>query len=49
MFPAAFNDLYEATSGNYSYVVDDQQYIWVMWSQTGEVWRGRLNKLGSDK
>ena len=49
MFPTAFNDLYEAASGNYSYVVDDQQYIWIMWSQTGEVWRGRLNKLASNK
>ena len=49
MFPAEFNTLYEEAEGNYSYIVDDQQFIWMMWSQTGEVWRGRLNKLGFDK
>ena len=49
MFPATFNDLYEEAAGNYSYIVDDQQFIWVMWSQTGEVWKGRLNKLGFNK
>ena len=49
MFPTEFNALYETAEGNYSYIVDDQQFIWIMWSQTGEVWRGRLNKLGFDK
>lgn len=49
MFPTEFNTLYKEATGNYSYVVDDQQFIWIMWSQTGEVWRGRLNKLGFDK
>lgn len=49
MFPAEFNTLYEEAEGNYSYIVDDQQFIWIMWSQSGEVWRGRLNKLGFDK
>ena len=49
MFPSAFKALYEASEGDYSYIVDDQQFIWFMWSQTGEVWRGRLNKLGFDK
>ena len=46
MFPQEFNTLYEEAKGNYSCVVDDQQFIWIMWSQTGEVWRGRINKLG---
>lgn len=49
MFPDEFNDLYEESKGNYSCVVDDNQYIWIMWSQTGEVWRGRINKFGFDK
>lgn len=46
MFPSEFEALYEEAEGNYSYIVDEQHFIWIMWSQTGEVWRGRLNKLG---
>lgn len=38
--PAEFKD-----KGDYSMVVDKDNHIWIMWS-TGEVWRGRLNKLG---
>lgn len=38
---------------NYSIVIDDNQFIWIICSKddTGsdEVWRGRLNKLGFDK
>ena len=49
MFPQEFNTLYETAEGNYSCVVDDQQFIWIMWSQTGEVWRGRINKLGFER
>ena len=49
MFPQEFNTLYEKAGGNYSCVVDDQQFIWIMWSQTGEVWRGRINKLGFER
>ena len=49
MFPQEFNALYEEAEGNYSCVVDDQQFIWIMWSQTGEVWRGRINKFGFEK
>ena len=49
MFPQEFNALYEEAEGNYSCVVDDQQFIWFMWSQTGEVWRGRINKFGFEK
>lgn len=49
MFPKEFNALYEESEGNYSCIVDDQQFIWIMWSQTGEVWRGRINKLGFEK
>jgi hypothetical protein len=49
MFPEIFSTLYEQANGNYSYIVDDQHFIWIMWSQTGEVWRGRVNKLGFEK
>ena len=49
MFPEEFRSLYEQANGNYSCIVDDQQFIWIMWSQTGEVWRGRINKLGFEK
>lgn len=38
--PAEFKD-----KGNYSLVVGKDNHIWIMWSN-GEVWRGRLNKLG---
>ena len=48
-FPVEFKDLYEQANGNYSCIVDDKQYIWMMWSQTGEVWRGRINKFGFKK
>ena len=49
MFPDEFEDLYEQTDGQFSFVVDDNQYLWIIWSQIGEVWRGRINKLGFDK
>jgi hypothetical protein len=47
-FPAAFKDLYEEAEGNYSCIVDKNHFIWIIWSQTGEVWRGRVNKFGFD-
>lgn len=49
MFPEAFGELYEQAKGNYSCIVDNQQRIWLMWSRTGEVWRGRINRLGFDR
>jgi hypothetical protein len=33
---------------NYSAVVDEDNYIWIVWSGVGEVWRGRMNKFGFD-
>lgn len=45
-FPATFKDLYDEAKGNYSCVVDENNFLWIMWSQTGEVWRSRINKLG---
>ena len=49
MFPEEFQNLYREAKGNYSCVVDENQFIWIMWSQTGEVWRGRINKFGFKK
>jgi hypothetical protein len=46
LFPEDFESKYEAAHGNYSYIVDDNHFIWIMWGETGEVWKGRLNKLG---
>lgn len=34
--------------GDYSLTIDDKHYIRIVWN-TGEVWRGRLNKLGFNK
>ena len=49
MFPKDFNSLYNQAEGNYSCIVDNQNFIWIMWSHSNEVWRGRINKLGFDK
>lgn len=48
-FPEQFKNLYEEANGNYSYIVDDNHFIWIMWGETGEVWRGRINKLGFER
>lgn len=48
-FPEEFESLYEQAEGNYSCFVDDKNFIWVIWSKTGEVWRGRINKFGFKK
>jgi hypothetical protein len=47
-FPTEFTDLYNQADGNYSYVVDKNNFLWIIWSRSGEVWRGRINKLGFD-
>ena len=49
MFPEEFMHLYKEANGNYSCVIDNEQYIWIVWSQTGEVWKGRINKMGFKK
>lgn len=47
--------LTERAGANYSIVIDEEQFIWIICSKdmTGEglddVWRGRLNKLGFEK
>jgi hypothetical protein len=49
MFPEEFTQLYQKANGNYSWVIDQDNFLWIMWSETGEVWRGRINKLGFDR
>ena len=49
MFPSTFAALYGEAEGNYSCTVDSNNYIWIMWSKTGGVWKGIINKLGFDK
>ena len=46
LFPEEFTTLYEQAGGNYSCIVDKNNFVWIIWSNTGEVWRGRINKLG---
>lgn len=41
--PEEFKD-----KGKYSMVVDTNNFIWILWNN-GDIWRGRLNKLGFDK
>ena len=45
-FPEEFRTTYAQAEGNYSCIVDNDNFIWIIWSKTGEVWRGRINKLG---
>ena len=47
-FPEEFEELYEKANGEYSYIVDKDCFIWIIWSKTGEIWRGRINKFGFD-
>ena len=49
IFPETFEELYESAHGDYSYIVDDNHFIWIMWGTIGEVWRGRINKLGFER
>ena len=46
LFPEEFTDLYTQAAGNYSYVIDKNDFLWIIWSESGKVWRGRINKLG---
>ena len=31
---------------NFSWVVDEDNYLWLICGGTGTVWRGRINRLG---
>lgn len=33
----------------FSYVVDNDHFFWIMWSGSGEVWKGKINRLGFEK
>lgn len=46
LFPKEFTELYEQAEGHYSFVVDENNFLWIIWSKSGQVWRGRINKLG---
>jgi hypothetical protein len=46
MFPEKFESLYNDAEGNYSCTVDKDNYIWIIWSNSTEIWKGRINKLG---
>lgn len=46
LFPEDFTSLYNQAGGHYSFAIDDNHFVWFMWGNTGEVWRGRINKLG---
>ena len=41
-FPSSFI----GKEDSYSYFIDQQDYIWLMWSGSNEVWRGKINRLG---
>ncbi|KAA6325778.1 hypothetical protein EZS27_025046 [termite gut metagenome] len=41
LFPEVFKK-----RSDYSAVVDKDNYIWIVWGGSGEVWRGRMNKFG---
>lgn len=45
IFPAAFTTF----GSNYSFIIDDEHYIWLMWSGRNEIWKGRINRLGFTK
>ncbi|KAA6320513.1 hypothetical protein EZS27_029723 [termite gut metagenome] len=42
LFPPHFGNM-----SHYSMVVDKDNFIWILWGKEGEVWRGRINKLGA--
>lgn len=46
LFPEEFTDLYRQAGGYYSFAVDKNNFLWIIWSKSGQVWRGRINKLG---
>ena len=45
-FPDSFETLYQNGAGNYSCTVDSNNFIWIIFSNSNKVWKGRINKLG---
>ena len=35
-FPTEFPDLYHQADGNYSYVIDKNNFLWIIWSRSGD-------------
>ncbi|MBQ1816417.1 MAG: hypothetical protein II122_02645 [Bacteroidaceae bacterium] len=33
-------------ASNFSWAIDDEKYIWIICGGSGEIWRGRINRLG---
>jgi hypothetical protein len=48
-FPDEFPTYYSQAGGRFAYVVDENQYLWILWGGQTGVWRGRVNRLGFDK
>jgi hypothetical protein len=48
-FPEEFPDLYDEAGGTFAYVVDENDYLWILWGGQTGVWRSRVNRLGFDK
>jgi hypothetical protein len=48
-FPEEFETLYNRASGHFAAVVDENDYLWILWGGNAGVWRGRINRLGFDK
>ena len=46
LFPNVFNLYYNNANGNFSYAIDPNQYLWIMWSDRQYIWKGRINKQG---
>ena len=46
-FPDSFTKNYKQSNGNYSCIIDENNFLWIIWSHGG-VWKGRINKLGFD-
>ncbi len=42
-------DDFKGRTEKFAYVVDANNYIWIMWTESNEVWRGRINRLGYEK
>ena len=42
----SFTRVYNDGSDVFALAVDDDDYMWLVAGGTGDVWRGRLNRLG---
>ncbi|MBQ2361299.1 MAG: hypothetical protein II398_10445, partial [Prevotella sp.] len=42
----AFPKDFTVTGSAFTVTTDENNYIWILAAETGEVWKGRLNELG---